>query len=221
VRKWITVVLVLALLFAAGSALLWRQLGQPSTSATQPPPPVAEEGRGPAPGAAVFAAEVTPLSIAPGIALAVPAGWTYVEGEALADYAAGFTGSELLLLLWQSGPGFAEAPVRASLVRIPRADLDVPGYLAELRADLAAAGLAVEPPALLSTLRADGGPVGQLTFRRVMPDGTEQLGVQYVLVDGKGADLVAISLAATAAELPAVAADWARLVSSLRLDDVS
>lgn len=220
-RKRITIVLVLALLFAAGSALLWRHAGQPSTSANQPSAPVAEEGRNPAPRAASLAAEETPLGVAPGIALAVPAGWTYVEGEALVDYAAGFIGSELLLLLWQSGPGFAEAPVRASLVRIPRADLDVPGYLADLRGELAAAGLTVEPPALLSTLRADGQPVGQLTFRRVMPDGTEQLGVQYVLVAGNGADFVAISLAATAAELPAVAADWARLVNSLRLDDVS
>jgi hypothetical protein len=54
-----------------------------------------------------------------------------------------------------------------------------------------------------------------------MPDGTEQLGVQYVFVAGEGNDLVAISLAAAARQAPSAATDWSSLLRSLRFGDTS
>lgn len=220
-KRRVAVGTIAAIVVLGAGALFWRLSGQPPAPPPITPVPSATPAREPTPVAAAYADAITPLAVAPGISVAVPAGWSYRAGATLTTYADDFPGSEPLLLLWRAGAEFGDAPVRASLVRMRRNELDVPGYLAGVRAELTAAGLTVEPPKLTSSLRDDGLLAGQLTFHRVMPDGTEQLGVQYVFVAGEGNDLVAISLAAAARQAPSAATDWSSLLRSLRFGDTS
>ena len=193
---------IAAIVVLGAGALFWRLSGQPSAQAPVTPTAAATPGERTDASCCRIRRGDHAAGRCAGVSVSVPAGWSYRVGATLSAYADDFPGSEPLLLLWRAGAEFEDAPVRASLVRMRRNELDVPSYLAGVRAELTAAGLTVEPPTLTSSLRDDGLPAGQLTFRRVMPDGTEQLGVQYVFVAGEGNDLIAISLAAAAGQVP-------------------
>jgi len=158
----------------------------------------------PAPTAVLPVGSSTPA--APGgtattalLEITVPAGWQYTAGAwpPGADMQ-GVKGMPQVMA-WREGSSFAAAPVRLSIIALPRNQLPLDRYVADLEQQLSNLPGAAEIVATIVTdLRQDGLPAGKVTYTLATETGILHV-VQAALIDPSAQNFIIASLVAPAA----------------------